>query len=258
MRRLITDIQRSTDKIQIQPRVIRELALIFLPILHLTAQRCCCHPHSTHQVRISSKAELMGFVSASFFNEYLLRACMDWFYISSSHRPCPHHATFWSKPGKEWKVLLWRPSEKQCRDPGEHLKAVPRCIEALLWGQKNGGLTSQCLANVISYLLHVLIFVFSQWLIPKVMFGSLSSQSQQEGLIVGWLWTWIKCIPEEREQMGYVSSRWMISRGLPRARSQVLVGFSQSLAWPFIRQQCDLGQVMSTPWVSALSSSGWG
>lgn len=70
-------------------------------------------------------------------------------------------------------------SEDQVRNSAGILVNISRLfLGALLQGQKNGGLTAQCLADVISYLLYILIFVFSQWLTQKVTFGSSSSQGQ--------------------------------------------------------------------------------
>lgn len=45
--------------------------------------------------------------------------------------------------------------EVKFNETDERLKAIPRCTNALSWGQKNGGFTSLCLGDVIFYLLHI-------------------------------------------------------------------------------------------------------
>lgn len=45
--------------------------------------------------------------------------------------------------------------EVKFSETDEHLKATPRGTQPLPQGQENGGLTSRCLADVNSYLLHI-------------------------------------------------------------------------------------------------------
>lgn len=194
------------------------------------------------------------------FNEYLLSAWMDWFYISSSHEVMPSSCCLLIQPKRrvegivlktKWAIMLtsqshWSRSVKLMsisrlfQGTQRRMNVLP--LSALLmWFLIYRTFPSNCLQPMVYQKCHI-------WL--------LALPRSIGGPNVGWPWKYFKHITKKREQTGDVYSHKMTSQALTRNRStgteQLLLKHELHLS-----PGCSVTLHKSSALSSALSSPKW-